>query len=52
MNADDFGMTRGVNRAIVEASGQGIITSTTLMATARAFDDAVEGRQMESRAGP
>ena len=41
MNADDFGMTRGVNRAIVEASGQGIITSTTLMATARAFDDAV-----------
>ena len=41
VNADDFGMTRGVNRAIVEASGQGIITSTTLMATARAFDDAV-----------
>ena len=41
MNADDFGMTPGVNRAIVEASGQGIITSTTLMATARAFDDAV-----------
>ena len=41
MNADDFGMTRGVNRAIVEASGQGIITSTTLMSTARAFDDAV-----------
>ena len=33
MNADDFGMTRGVNRAIVEASGQGIITSTTLMTT-------------------
>ena len=41
VNADDFGMTRGVNRAIVEASEQGIITSTTLMATARAFDDAV-----------
>ena len=40
MNADDFGMTRGVNRAIVEASGQGIITSTTLMATTRACNDA------------
>ena len=41
VNADDFGMTRGVNRAIVEASQQGIVSSTTLMATARAFDDAV-----------
>jgi chitin disaccharide deacetylase len=41
VNADDFGMTRGINRAIVEAAGQGIVTSTTLMATARAFDNAV-----------
>jgi predicted glycoside hydrolase/deacetylase ChbG (UPF0249 family) len=41
INADDFGMTRGINRAIVEASQQGIVSSTTLMATARAFDDAV-----------
>ncbi len=41
VNADDFGMTRGINRAIVEVSRQGIVTSTTLMATAPAFDDAV-----------
>jgi predicted glycoside hydrolase/deacetylase ChbG (UPF0249 family) len=41
INADDFGMTRGINRAVVEASQQGIVSSTTLMATARAFDDAV-----------
>ena len=41
INADDFGMTRGINRAIVEASQQGIVTSTTLMSTARAFGDAV-----------
>lgn len=41
MNADDFGMTRGINRAIVEAAEKGIVTSTTLMATARAFKDAV-----------
>ncbi len=49
VNADDFGMTRGINRAIVEGSGKGIITSTTLMATAPAFDDAVSQAQ---RLGP
>ncbi len=41
INADDFGMTRGINRAVVEASAKGIVTSTTMMATARAFDDAL-----------
>jgi chitin disaccharide deacetylase len=41
VNADDFGMTRGINRAIVEGSAQGIITSTTMMATARACNDAI-----------
>jgi chitin disaccharide deacetylase len=41
VNADDLGMTAGINRAIVEGCEKGIITSTTLMATARAFDDAV-----------
>jgi hopanoid biosynthesis associated protein HpnK len=41
VNADDLGMTAGINRAIVEGCEQGIITSSTLMATSRAFDDAV-----------
>jgi len=41
INADDFGLTAGVNRAIAEAHERGIVTSTTLMANARAFDDAV-----------
>ena len=41
VNADDFGMTRGINRAIVEGCRDGIITSTTLMATALAFDNAI-----------
>ena len=41
VNADDFGFTRDVNRGIVEAHLQGILTSTTLMATGPAFDDAV-----------
>lgn len=41
MNADDFGLTAGVNRAIVEAHERGIVTSTTLMANSLAFDEAV-----------
>ena len=41
VNADDFGFTAGVNRAIVESHTRGIVTSSTLMATGRAFDDAV-----------
>jgi chitin disaccharide deacetylase len=42
INADDFGMTSGVNRAIVEAHDNGIVTSATLMANSRAFNGAVE----------
>ncbi|HLW89303.1 MAG TPA: ChbG/HpnK family deacetylase [Terriglobales bacterium] len=42
VNADDFGLTAGVNRGIVEAHAAGIVTSTTLMANSAAFDDAVQ----------
>jgi chitin disaccharide deacetylase len=42
INADDFGLTAGVNRAIKEAHESGIVTSATLMANAQAFNDAVE----------
>jgi hopanoid biosynthesis associated protein HpnK len=41
VNADDFGFTAGINRAIVEAHTHGIVTSSTLMANGRAFEDAV-----------
>ncbi|WP_433965076.1 ChbG/HpnK family deacetylase [Tunturiibacter gelidiferens] len=41
INADDFGLTRGVNRAIAELHRAGSLTSATLMATGAAFDDAV-----------
>lgn len=41
INADDFGLTRGVNRAIAQAHATGIVTSATLMAQASARDDAV-----------
>lgn len=42
INADDFGLTRGVNRAITEAHSHGVVTSSTLMANGPAFDDAVQ----------
>jgi chitin disaccharide deacetylase len=42
VNADDFGLTAGVDRGIVEAHNVGIVTSTTLMANSAAFDDAVQ----------
>jgi len=42
INADDFGLTPGVNRAILEAHLGGIVTSTTLMANGAAFPEAVQ----------
>ena len=41
VNADDFGFTRDVNRGIVEAHTNGILTATTLMANGVEFDDAL-----------
>lgn len=41
INADDFGLTPGVNRAILEGHSRGVITSATLMACSAAFDEAV-----------
>jgi hopanoid biosynthesis associated protein HpnK len=40
INADDFGLTAGVNRAIAEANRSGVLTSATMMANARAFSEA------------
>jgi predicted glycoside hydrolase/deacetylase ChbG (UPF0249 family) len=42
VNADDFGLTAGVNRAIAELHGYGVLTSTTLMARAGATEQAIE----------
>jgi predicted glycoside hydrolase/deacetylase ChbG (UPF0249 family) len=41
VNADDFGMTAGVNQGIVEAHVRGILTSTSLMVDRAAAADAV-----------
>jgi chitin disaccharide deacetylase len=42
VNADDFGLTSGVNRAIIELHGVGLVTSTSLMARASATDEAID----------
>ncbi len=49
VNADDFGLTRGVNRAIVESHCDGIVTSSTLMANGQAFEDAIAHAKSASR---
>ena len=49
VNADDFGLTSGVNRGIVEAHRRGIVTSSTLMACGAKFQEAVNlAKQMPS----
>ena len=45
INADDFGLTSGVNRAILQAHQHGVVTSATLMAGGRAFQEAVQFAQ-------
>jgi len=42
LNADDFGLTAGVNRAIIELHQAGFLTSATLMAKATATEEAIE----------
>ena len=42
INADDFGLSSGVNRAIITAWQEGILTSASLMAGGGAFEEAAE----------
>lgn len=41
INGDDFGFSTGVNQAILKAHTQGVLTSTSLMVTGEAFEEAV-----------
>ena len=41
INADDFGLSPGVNRGILEAFRDGVLTSTTMLVNLGHFDDAV-----------
>lgn len=51
INADDFGLTAGINRAILEAHSRGIDTSATLMASGPAFQSAVESAKTAPQLG-
>ena len=41
VTGDDFGLSSGVNQAIIKAHQDGILTSASLMVTGRAFEEAV-----------
>ena len=41
VNADDFGLTEGVNQGILDAHRRGLVTSTSLLANGAAFQSAV-----------
>ncbi|HXG91994.1 MAG TPA: hopanoid biosynthesis-associated protein HpnK [Blastocatellia bacterium] len=41
VNADDFGISKEVNEAVIRAFREGVLTSASLMVTGAAFDDAV-----------
>ncbi|HKA20990.1 MAG TPA: hopanoid biosynthesis-associated protein HpnK [Blastocatellia bacterium] len=42
VNADDFGMSEEVNKAVIRAYKEGVLTSTSLMVTGAAFEHAVK----------
>ena len=41
INADDFGISKSANLAILKAAKDGVLTSASLMANAPAFEDAI-----------
>lgn len=41
INADDFGLNKGINRGIIRAYKEGILTSASLMVNMLGFEDAV-----------
>ena len=51
INADDFGLTEGVNRAVPELNAAEVLPSATLMATGRAFRDAVHSAFVQTSLG-
>jgi chitin disaccharide deacetylase len=51
INADDFGLTEGVNRAILELNAAEVLPSATLMATGPAFRNAVHAAFQQTSLG-
>lgn len=42
INADDFGLSPGINYGIIDAHRRGVVTSTTAMMTADAIEHAAQ----------
>jgi predicted glycoside hydrolase/deacetylase ChbG (UPF0249 family) len=51
VNADDLGLSRGVNRATFEAFERGIVTSASLMAAGEEFEEAITGALARPKLG-
>ena len=51
INADDFGLTDGVNQAIIDAHHNGLLSSTTLLANGEAFTSAAALARQAPRLG-
>ena len=51
INADDFGLSKGVNEGIILAHQKGILTSTSIMANMPGFAQAVELAKQNERLG-
>jgi len=51
VNADDFGLTAGINQAIMEGHRDGLISSTSLLANGEAFADAIAVSRRAPRLG-
>lgn len=51
INADDFGLCRGVNEGIIRAHREGILTSATLMANMPGFEQALDLSRANPRLG-
>src|SRR5437762_7703708 len=51
VNADDFGLSAGVNRGILEAHAAGVVSSVSVLVNAPGWDDAV-GRLRDLGARP
>jgi hopanoid biosynthesis associated protein HpnK len=51
VNADDFGLSRGITDGIIVAHRRGIVTSTSIVASGQAFDHAVVQVKENSKLG-
>jgi hopanoid biosynthesis associated protein HpnK len=51
LTGDDFGFSRGVNRAMIEAHERGVLTSASLMVTGDAWEEAADLARSHPRLG-